>query len=324
MTTADLLPGTPEYVVRQMTWEAEDVLSVVLVRPDGADLPEWTYGAHIDLVMRPDLIRQYSLCGDPRDRSQWTIAVLREPNSSGGSKYIHDVLRPGMQIQAGDPRNNFPLVDAESYLLVAGGIGVTPLLPMALHLEEAGKQWKMLYGGRRRASMAFRDSLDALGERASIAPEDEFGLLDLRGALESVPRDAAVYCCGPEPLIEALEAHCRSLGRPEPHIERFNARPGFLAEAHGGEDQEFELVLAKSGKRFVIPVDRTIIQVLASERVFVATSCTEGYCGVCETAVLEGIPDHRDDYLSPEIRATNKRMMVCCSRSKTPELVVDL
>lgn len=139
-----------------------------------------------------------------------------------------------------------------------------------------------------------------------------------------MPSDTVIYCCGPEPLIEALEAQCRILGRPELHIERFNARPSFLAESHDGEDTPFDLVLAKSGKRFVIPPDRTIIQVLTSERVFVATSCTEGYCGVCETAVLEGIPDHRDDYLSPEIRATNKRMMVCCSRSKTPELVVDL
>ena len=323
MTSMELFPGAHEYLVRQMTWEADDVVSVVLVNPDGREMPAWTLGAHIDLILRPDLIRQYSLCSDPTDRSKWTIAILREPNSGGGSRFIHEVLRPGMTIAAGDPRNNFPLVEAAHYLFVAGGIGVTPLLPMVLALQETGRDWTMLYGGRRRASMAFLDQLGPLGN-VTIAPEDEFGLLDLKGAIESTPDDTAIYCCGPEPLIAALEAQCERSGRSAPHVERFNARPSFAAETHEGENAEFELVLAKSGRRFTIPADKTIIQVLSAERVFVATSCTEGYCGVCETAVLEGIPDHRDDYLLPEVRDTNKRIMVCCSRSKTPELVIDL
>jgi ferredoxin-NADP reductase len=322
MADIGLFPGASEYVVRQMTWEAEDVLSVVLAR-EGEHVPEWTFGAHIDLIMRNDLIRQYSLCSDPTDRSQWTIAVLREPNSSGGSKYIHEVLRPGMTVLATHPRNNFPLVEAEHYLFVAGGIGVTPLLPMAKYLDAEQKDWKMLYGGRRRASMAFRDELSELTSRVDIAPEDEFGLLDLRGAIEATPDDTAIYCCGPEPLIAALEAQCMASGRPAPHVERFNARPEFATEGVQDDNAPFELVLAKSDRRFTIPSDKTIIQVLAGERVFVPTSCTEGYCGVCETVVLEGVPDHRDDYLLPEVRATNTRIMVCCSRSKTPVLVID-
>jgi ferredoxin-NADP reductase len=322
MSDIGLFPGASEYVVRQMTWEAEDVLSVVLAR-DGEHVPEWTFGAHIDLIMQNDLIRQYSLCSDPTDRSQWTIAVLREPNSAGGSKFIHEVLRPGMTILASNPRNNFPLVEAEHYLFVAGGIGVTPLLPMAKFLDEDRRDWKMLYGGRRRASMAFRDQLSSLTSKVDIAPEDEFGLLDLRAAIESMPPDTAIYCCGPEPLIAALEAQCLASGREAPHVERFNARPAFATEIAPGVTEEFELVLAKSDRRFTIPADKTISQVLAAERVFVPTSCTEGYCGVCETVVLEGIPDHRDDYLLPEVRATNTRMMVCCSRSKTPVLVID-
>jgi ferredoxin-NADP reductase len=322
MSDIGLFPGASEYVVRQMTWEAEDVLSVVLAR-DGEHVPEWTFGAHIDLIMKNDLIRQYSLCSDPTDRTQWTIAVLREPNSAGGSRYIHEVLRPGMTILASNPRNNFPLVDADHYLFVAGGIGVTPLLPMAKFLDEDGRDWKMLYGGRRRASMAFRDQLSGLSSKVDIAPEDEFGLLDLRGAIESMPDGTAIYCCGPEPLIAALEAQCLASGHEAPHVERFNARPAFATEAEPGENAEFELVLAKSDRRFTIPADKSITQVLAAERVFVPTSCTEGYCGVCETVVLEGIPDHRDDYLLPEVRATNTRMMVCCSRSRTPQLVID-
>jgi len=322
MADVGLFPGASEYVVRQMTWEAEDVLSIVLAR-EGEHVPEWTFGAHIDLIMRNDLIRQYSLCSDPTDRSQWTIAVLREPNSAGGSRYIHEILRPGMTVLATQPRNNFPLVDAEHYLFVAGGIGVTPLLPMAKYLDTHQKDWKMLYGGRRRASMAFRDQLSGLTSKVDIAPEDEFGLLDLRGAIEATPQDTAIYCCGPEPLIAALEAQCLASGRGAPHVERFNARPAFATESPQDENAPFELVLAKSDRHFTIPSDKTITQVLAAERVFVPTSCTEGYCGVCETVVLEGVPDHRDDYLMPEVRATNTRIMVCCSRSKTPVLVID-
>ena len=322
MADIGLFPGASEYLIRQMTWEAEDVLSLVIER-ERDEVPEWTFGAHIDLIMQNDLIRQYSLCSDPSDRSQWTIAVLREPNSAGGSKYIHEVLRPGMRVLATQPRNNFPLVEAESYLFVAGGIGVTPLLPMAKFLDREGRDWKMLYGGRRRASMAFCDQLSELSSKVDISPEDEFGLLDLRGAIESTPEGTAIYCCGPEPLIAALEAQCQAAGRAAPHVERFNARPAFATEAHTDENAPFELVLAKSDRRFTIPSDKTIAQVLAAERVFVPTSCTEGYCGVCETVVLEGIPDHRDDYLIPEVRETNKKMMICCSRSKTPVLVID-
>lgn len=322
MADIELFPLASEYLVRQMTWEAENVLSLVLVR-EGQHVPEWTFGAHVDLILRNDLIRQYSLCGDPSDRSQWTIAVLREPNSAGGSKYIHEILRPGMTVLASNPRNNFPIVEADHYLFVAGGIGVTPLLPMVKYLDAQQKDWKMLYGGRHRASMAFRDQLGELIREVEVVPEDEFGLLDLRGAIESMPPDTAIYCCGPEPLIAALEAQCQVSGRSAPHVERFSARPAFEKKLEPAEDTSFELVLMKSDRRFTVPSDKSIIQVLAAERVFVPTSCTEGYCGVCETAVLEGVPDHRDDYLTPEVRATNRKMMICCSRSKTPVLVID-
>jgi ferredoxin-NADP reductase len=318
------IPGAQRLFVRQVTWEAADVLSISLTRPDGSELPEWTYGAHIDLIVPPDIIRQYSLCSDPNERTEWKIAVLREPASSGGSCYIHDQLRPGMEIEAAGPRNNFALVEEDNYLFIAGGIGITPLLPMILSLADTDADWRLLYGGRRRPSMAFVDQLSALGERVSVAPEDEFGLLDLASALGEMPLNTAVYCCGPEPLIAAVEAECERSGREYPHIERFSARPSHASEVEGAslEDTEFELVLESSGQRFTIPKNKTIIEVLKENGVFVPISCTEGYCGICETQVVSGIPDHRDDYLSPTARASNQTMMVCCGRSKTPELVI--
>ena len=318
------IPGAQELLIRQTRWEADDVMSLWLVLPDGSALPDWSVGAHIDLMLPPDIIRQYSLCSLPTSKEEWKIAVLKEPNSSGGSRYIHEALRPGMSVAVAGPRNNFSLLDAPSYLLIAGGIGVTPLLPMAYALEESQADWKMLYGGRRRRSMTFIDELTSFGSRVTVLPEDEFGLLDLRTAIDSREPDAAIYCCGPEALIAAVEAQCARSSRAAPHVERFNASPAQLAdlEAESVFDTEFDLVIENLDRRFTIPKGRTIIQVLRENKVFVPTSCTEGYCGVCETEVISGIPDHRDEYLSWERRAANSAIMVCCSRSKTPELVV--
>jgi ferredoxin-NADP reductase len=321
-----LFPGTQELLIRQMTWEAEDVISLTLVRGDGAELPEWTLGAHVDVMLTPEMIRQYSLCSDPSNRYEWKIAILHEPNGGGGSRYIHESLRPGMALAVAEPRNNFPLADAEHYLFIAGGIGVTPLIPMVHEVAGRGADWKLLYGGRRRASMAFVSMLGELGEQVTVCPQDEYGLLDLKQSIESMPSDTGIYCCGPEPLIAAVEAQCAASSRLPPHVERFHARPGFAAEQAGSDVEvtEFELVLNSSGLRFTVPEDKTIIEVLEAARIFVPTSCTEGYCGVCETEVVSGIPDHRDDYMTPEKRATNKTMMICVGRSKTAELVLKL
>jgi ferredoxin-NADP reductase len=318
----ELFPGTQELLIRQMTWEAEDVLSLKLVRGDGGALPNWTIGSHVDVLLAPELIRQYSLSGDPRKSDEWRIAVLHEPTGRGGSKYIFESIRPGMVLTVSEPRNNFPLVEAESYLFIAGGIGVTPLLPMVNEAAKRSADWRLLYGGRRRASMAFVDELVELGDRITIYPQDENGLLDLKEAIESTPSSTAVYCCGPEVLIAAVESQCLASGRQPPHVERFHARPDFVAEGADGEDAEFEVVLESSGLRFTVPADKTIIQVLKEAHVSVPTSCTEGYCGVCETEVVSGIPDHRDDYLTPEQQDSNKTMMICVGRSKTPELVL--
>jgi ferredoxin-NADP reductase len=319
-----LIPGVKELRVRRISREAEGVVSVTLARDDGSGLPEFTSGAHIDLVLRNDLIRQYSLCSDPGVRDEWTIAVLREADSRGGSEYVHTVLRPGMSVGVVGPRSNFPLVEADEYLFIAGGIGITPLLPMVREMDRQGRNWAMLYGGRTRASMAFLDDLARFSSRVTVVPQDEYGLLDLRAAISPLRADAAVYCCGPEPLISAVESTCAELGRPAPHVERFKARQvpeDALGERPNGA---FRLVLSESGKEVTVPPDKSIIEVLEEEGVFVLTACEEGICGTCETEVVSGIPDHRDDYLTPEERATNKTMMVCVGRSKTPVLVLKL
>jgi ferredoxin-NADP reductase len=305
--------------VRRMTWEADGVVSVVLGRADRQELPPFSCGAHVDVVLQPDLIRQYSLCGDRSARREWTIAVLLEPHGRGGSAYVHNVLRPGMEVATSLPRNNFPLIEAENYLFIAGGIGITPILPMVREVADLGRDWALLYGGRRRASMAFLDDMGDLQAHLTVAPQDECGLLDLKAAIEPLPTDTAVYCCGPEPLIAAVEDTCAQLGRDEPHVERFAARENPMTPADA-VDGPFEVVLAESGRRIQVPAGKTIIEVLQQAGVTVPTSCEEGFCGTCETDVVDGVPDHRDGYLTDAERAANKTMMVCVGRSKTPVL----
>lgn len=301
--------------VTSMTWEAEDVLSVELRAADGSRLARPEPGAHVEVTLRSDLIRHYSLCGDVTDESRWRIAVLRDRNSRGGSVHVHDVLRPGAVVSVVGPRNEFPLEPAGSYLFIAGGIGITPFLPMIRAAESAGARWRLLYGGRQRSSMAFLDQLVDYGERVTVAPEDEVGLLDLPAAVAAAGPETVVYCCGPGPLIAAVESTCRDLGRPAPHIEHFGAHAD-APDVHREGDTAFEVELTQSGLRLHIPADRSILDVLTDAGVYVPVSCDEGYCGTCETEVVEGVPDHRDDYLSPEEREANDRMMVCVGRSR--------
>lgn len=291
---------------------AEGVISLTLADPQGGGLPEWAPGAHIDLMLDEGLVRQYSLCGSPADRSQWRIAVLLEPESRGGSTRVHG-LAVGDSVEVRGPRNNFPLAPAERYVFVAGGIGVTPLLPM---VSAAGADWSMWYGGRSRASMAFLDELD--GERVTVWPQDDKGLLPLAEIVASLEEGTLVYCCGPEPLIEAMEAVCPP---GVLHVERFSPK---AIEPSPEGDGPFEVECRKSGLVVTVPAGATIIEVLESNGLTVLTSCQEGVCGTCETRVLEGIPDHRDSLLTEEERAENEYMMVCVGRSRTPRLVLDL
>ncbi|KOX25910.1 ferredoxin [Saccharothrix sp. NRRL B-16348] len=291
---------------------ADGVVRLTLRHPDGEPLPAWEPGAHVDLVLGPDLVRQYSLCGDPADRSVFQVAVLHEPAGRGGSRHVHSTLTEGRTVRVRGPRNQFPLVAAERYLFIAGGIGITPIVPMIAAVEARGASWRLLYGGRTRSSMAFADELrDRFGDRVVVRPQDETGLLDLDSFLAP---DAEVYCCGPEPLLAAVEQ--RSPARL--HVERFTPK------AVDGERTSFEVELARSGRTLVVPADKSILHAVEEAGITVLSSCQEGTCGTCETGVLEGVPDHRDSVLSADEQAVCDVMMICVSRSRGPRLVLDL
>jgi ferredoxin-NADP reductase len=303
---------------------ADRVVTLTLREVNDQPLPPWTPGAHVDLVLGGVLeevpTRQYSLCGDPADHHVWRLGVLRDPDGRGSSRYVHDRLQAEDTVRVRGPRNNFPLVESPRYLFIAGGIGITPLLPMIATAESAGADWRLVYGGRQRASMAFLDELARYGERVSVRPQDETGLLDLGGLLGTPQEDTRVYCCGPEPLLAAVEERCAAWPSGSLHVERFSAKP--LPEPTRSE--AFELVLAQSEVTVDVPPDRSILAVAEEAGIAVLSSCAEGTCGTCETSVLEGIPDHRDSVLTDEERAANDCMMICVSRSCTERLVLDL
>ncbi|ROS38058.1 ferredoxin-NADP reductase [Amycolatopsis thermoflava] len=298
---------------------AEGVVALTLSRPDGGRLPDWTPGAHIDLVLPNGLTRQYSLCGDRWDAHSYRIGVLREPAGRGGSAYVHDRLRPGDRVGVGGPRNNFPLVPSGRYLFVAGGIGITPLLPMIHQADLLGADWTLLYGGRRRASMAFTDELAAYGDRVHLVPEDEHGLLDLASWLGTPRPGTKVYCCGPAPLLAAVESACRDWPPFSLHVERFTAR-----EQAPARDEPFEVELRRTGATVTITPGISVLEAVRGAGVDVLSSCRQGTCGTCETGVLAGVPDHRDSILADHERAAGEVMFVCVSRSCTDRLVLDL
>ncbi|MFJ4082034.1 PDR/VanB family oxidoreductase [Streptomyces iakyrus] len=305
-----------ELIVQRREFAAEGVLALTLRHPLGEPLPAWEPGAHVDVLLGPGLERQYSLCGDPADRSAWRIAVLREPAGRGGSAHVHEQLGEDAKVRVRGPRNNFRLEPAPRYRFVAGGIGITPLLPMVAAAEAAGAEWTLLYGGRTRGSMAFAEELGRYGDRVTFAPEDETGLLDLPSVLDDVPAGTLVYCCGPGPLLDAVEARCPS---GVLRVERFQPK-----QQETGGNTAFEVELARSGRTLTVAPDVSVLDAVRDAGVEVLYSCTEGTCGTCETDVLDGEPDHRDSVLTDDERATGETMLICVSRCRGGRLVLDL
>lgn len=298
-----------------------EVVQLRLGSPDGPDLPAWEPGAHIDIHLPSGTTRQYSLCGSPDDRGSWTVAVMRDPASRGGSQSVWDDLRQGVRVEVGVPRNEFALEKADRYVFVAGGIGITPLLPMVRRVAAEGAEWQLHYGGRRRESMAFAAELrDELGDRVHLVPEDEMGLIDLASALGDPDPGTAVYVCGPEPLIAAVERVTEGWHDGALHSERFVARA--MAEATGVE-QPFVVAL-RDGREVPVQPGVSILTALRAEGFDLASSCEAGTCGTCEVGVLAGVPEHRDDVLEDDEKAANDAMMICVSRSLTPVLELDL
>lgn len=313
--------GSRELRVTQMTWEAEGVLSVRFADPAGEPLPEWEPGAHLALHLPNGIIREFSLCSDPEDRSGWTVAVLREPSSRGGSAYVHLELRVGDLITVEGPRNNFPLEPAERYHLVAGGIGITPILAMARQLERQGADWSMLYAGRSGDTMAFVDELQALApDRIRIHADDRAGGPPALAELATLSPGTLVYCCGPEPLLAAVQETLADPGCLR--LERFKA-PDPVAPPPGG-DQPFDIICSATGGTVHVPVGTTALAALEAAGKDVPSSCTEGICGTCETKVLCGAVDHRDFLLTEEEKEAQNTMFICVSRALTPELTLDI
>ncbi|MEV0437598.1 PDR/VanB family oxidoreductase [Streptomyces spectabilis] len=293
---------------------------VVQLRLDGQALPDWEPGAHLDLVLPSGLVRQYSLCGDPADPSAYTIATRRigaDEGGRGGSREVHEELREGTEVEVRGVRNRFPLVaDAPAYVFVAGGIGITPVLPMVRAVEAAGADWRLLYCGRSRASMPFLDEVGkAGGERVTVVAEDEDGRPDVAGFLAgAADRGAAVYVCGPEGLMDAVAAALPA-DRP-PHLERF--APRSLAGGSGA----FEVELRRSGRTVTVGEGTTVLAAVRAELPSTPYSCEQGFCGTCQQRVLEGEIDHRDELLTDGERGDS--MLICVSRARGGRIVLDL
>jgi ferredoxin-NADP reductase len=311
-----------DLVIEAVDQAADGVVVLTLAHPDGQTLPAWTPGAHIDLVLNESLTRQYSLCSSPSDSFRLQVGVLRAEDSRGGSVYIHDQLNAGGTVRVRGPRNHFPLVSSQRYLFIAGGIGVTPMLPMIEEAEAVGADWRLVYGGRSRSSMAFLPVLEQYGDKVLLLPRDEVDItLSGRiGDLLGTPvADTLVYACGPEALLEAVEAACSDWPQGALHLERFQGK-----ELDDSQDTAFEVVLARSGQTLTVPPGKSIFHAVEELGIPVLGSCHEGVCGTCETVVLEGDVDHRDVVLSDSEKASNETMMVCVSRCRGDRLVIDL
>src|SRR3954453_11876013 len=299
---------------------ADGVATLTLARPDGGRLPDWTPGSHIDLVLPNGLTRQYSLGGGRWDAHSYRVGVLLEEESRGGSSHVHEQLQPGHLVGVGGPRNNFPLVPAERYLFVAGGIGITPLLPMVQQADLLGADWRLLYLGRSRKSMAFLDQLAPYGDRVVVHPKDERGPLDLAGFLGELTEGTRVYCCGPARLVAAMEAVAADWPPHTLRTERFVAEE----QAAPARTAPFEVQLARSGTTVTVAPEVSVLEAVAGAGVEVLSSCRQGICGTCETAVVAGRPDHRDSLLDDDERAAGDCMYICVSRSLSDRLVLDL
>lgn len=306
--------------------EAVDICTFELVAEDGSPLPPFSAGSHVDVHLPGGFIRQYSLCNDATESSRYLIGVLRDPASRGGSHAIHDLVAEGQVLQISAPANHFPLVhDAGKHLLLAGGIGVTPILCMAERLANTGADFEMHYCTRSLERTAFYPRIAT----SSFAPKVQFHFddgaaaqkLDIPALLAAPASGVHLYVCGPKGFMDAVLNTARAQGWPEAqlHYEFFAG-----AVTDSSTDASFEVQIASSGQIVVVPKDKTVVQALAEVGIEVQMSCEQGVCGTCLTRVIEGIPDHKDLYLTPEEQAANDQFTPCCSRSKSPRLVLDL
>jgi ferredoxin-NADP reductase len=288
---------------------------------DGSDVPPFTAGAHVDVNLPNGTIRQYSIASAQQDRSRYLLGVKLETNGRGGSRFLHEQVRVGSVLKIGVPRNHFPLNEnATSSVLIAGGIGITPMLCMSERLRTLGRDFRLHYAVRVRTE-ALLTHIDEDDEciHLHVDAEQDGRFVDIGAIVAAAPADAELYCCGPAPMLDAFEQACAGRPPAHVHIERFSA-PDNLAAADGS----YTVELAKSKRSITVQAGQTLLQALQAAGLTIKVSCEQGICGTCETRVLAGTPDHRDMILSDEEKASNETMMVCCSGSLGPTLVLDL
>lgn len=311
--------------VTRKTNEADGICGYELARLDGAPLPPFEAGAHIDVHLGGNLVRQYSLCNPPGETHRYQIGVLRDANSRGGSQAMHDRIDTGSTLTISAPKNHFALVEAKRTLLFAGGIGITPILAMAETLAARGADFEIHYSARSPERAAFKERLAATHLAGQVHFHYDSGdaaqQLDLAALLAAPAADTHLYVCGPQGFIAHVLGTARTLGwaAGQLHVEYFGA-----AALDTGGDRPFEVKLASSGRIVAVPAGTTALKALEAEGIAIPYSCKEGVCGTCLTRVLEGVPEHRDMYLTEEEQAANDQFTPCCSRAKTPVLVLDL
>ncbi|KUJ54579.1 iron-sulfur protein [Streptomyces albus subsp. albus] len=298
--------------------EAAD--GVVRLRLAGEGLPTWEPGAHLDLVLPSGTVRQYSLCGDPADTGSYTVAVRLIEDGRGGSREVHEQLREGTVLRVRGPRNRFPLRESRALLFIAGGIGITPILPMLRRAEAEGVPWQLLYGGRSRASMPFLPEIERLAagsDRVRVVAEDEDGLPDLAAVLAGAPPHSAVYCCGPAGLMSAVA------GLLPEGLELYTERFAPAAPGQSGTDTPFEVELLRTGRTVSVAADQTVLEAVHEQALpDLVYSCRQGFCGTCQQRVVSGEVDHRDELLTD--RERDDSMLICVSRAHGDRLVLDL
>jgi tetrachlorobenzoquinone reductase len=313
-----------EVTLTDITVVARDTNLYTFARPGGGALPAYKPGAHIDIHIPNGLVRQFSLLNPADDPESYVVGIKRDAQSRGGSRYIFDEMQVGHSVKISAPRNNFPLVEnAEHVVLVAGGIGITPIWCMVQELAAQNRSWKLYYSCRSRADMAFLDRLEKLAPGAvhlHFDDEADGKFLDLAAVFASAPQNAHFYCCGPNPMLKAFEAAAAAQPRSHVHVEYFTPKEEAAAGTLGG----FWVELARSGEEYFIPEGRKILEVLYEAGIDVDYSCELGICGECVTRVISGVPEHHDSVLSEEEQASNEKVMICCAGCKTERLVLDM
>jgi vanillate O-demethylase ferredoxin subunit len=315
---------TIKVVVQRRQEQGHGVLVLDMVSADGRELPPFEAGAHVDLHLGEGLVRQYSLAGNPGERTVYRLGILKDPNSRGGSVAAHERLQEGTEVRIGVPRNHFPLaMEAERSVLIGGGIGITPMIAMAHALFDAGKAFELHYCGRNRAACAFLDELVAGPFADCLHPHFDDGAaeqrLDLAAALGAVAPGTHLYVCGPTGFMDWVIAEAGRLGFPPAQIHK----EYFQVEADTSGDA-FDVVAKRSGKTVRVAEGQSIVEALATVGIKVTMSCEQGVCGTCLCNVLEGVPDHRDVFLTDEEKADNDQILLCCSRAKSDTLVLDI